>query len=419
LNIEAVLYNMDLAKNFLAHEIQHIISFNQKELKNNIYEDIWLNELRSEYATTVAGYNDDYNTSNLIKRVGTFLDNQSDSLTEWPNVPKDYAQVALFGEYLVEQYGADILTETLRSNLFGINSINQFLSDRGHQERFKDIFIDWMIALYINDSGFDSRYGYIRDGLKSLKMNKSENFRRVFPTITSYFDFVSIKDWQPIWLEYDVQPLSSDMRKSIRLDIDGPRGKESIASYIVFYDDRAPEVFNIPILNNSGTAYILNSSGTMNKILVVATSTNKIMDFSSIEPPRSLSVRLSIIDSEIVKANTLKDGSLIKRTDGDEIYVIRGNYKRYLTPETINLYGHISSDDAISVPLSIFNSYKTSNYVKYIDDEKVYAIWPDGTKHWFNMTEDQFLGSNRKVDAIYIINELELNSYKSGVDIIK
>ena len=34
-------------KIFLAHEFQHLISFNQKDLLRNTSEDVWLNELRS------------------------------------------------------------------------------------------------------------------------------------------------------------------------------------------------------------------------------------------------------------------------------------------------------------------------------------------------------------------------------------
>ena len=62
-------------KVFLAHEFQHLISFNQKELLRDVAEDVWLNELRSEYSVTLTGYNNVFNNSNLERRAETFFDN--------------------------------------------------------------------------------------------------------------------------------------------------------------------------------------------------------------------------------------------------------------------------------------------------------------------------------------------------------
>jgi len=49
----AVHFNHSLAKNFLAHEFQHLISYNQKEKIHGVNEDVWLNEARSEYVSTL------------------------------------------------------------------------------------------------------------------------------------------------------------------------------------------------------------------------------------------------------------------------------------------------------------------------------------------------------------------------------
>ena len=87
-------------KIFLAHEFQHLISFNQKDLLRNTSEDIWLNELRSEYANTVAGYNDSFQNSNLNRRLDTFLTEPSDSLVEWPNVILDYSHEINYLQWL-------------------------------------------------------------------------------------------------------------------------------------------------------------------------------------------------------------------------------------------------------------------------------------------------------------------------------
>ena len=71
---------------FLAHEFQHLISFNQKENTRNAVDDVWLNELRSEYAIAYVGYNTPFADSTLENRALSYLQQPSDSLTEWKNL---------------------------------------------------------------------------------------------------------------------------------------------------------------------------------------------------------------------------------------------------------------------------------------------------------------------------------------------
>ena len=170
LNADVLLSDSFLEKVFLAHEFQHLISFNQKEKTSNSSEDVWLNELRSEYSVSLAGYNYPYQDSNLEHRVQTFSNNRSDSLTEWPNQNLDYAVAALFAEYLVEQFGTDILSETLKSPLVGIPSLNKYLTDKDYRENFSDIFINWLGALYLNDVTKNEKLGYKRAELKNIKV---------------------------------------------------------------------------------------------------------------------------------------------------------------------------------------------------------------------------------------------------------
>ena len=67
---EMVYLNADyiaspLAKGFLAHEFTHLITFNQKEKIKGVQEEIWLNEMRSESAPRILGYDDDFDNSHL------------------------------------------------------------------------------------------------------------------------------------------------------------------------------------------------------------------------------------------------------------------------------------------------------------------------------------------------------------------
>ena len=83
------------------------------------------------------------------------------------------------------------------------------------------------------------------------------------------------------------------------------------------------------------------------------------------------------------------------------------------------MYGHLDPAKAISVTPEAFDSYKTSNYIKNVNDKKVYASWPDNTKHWLNMTGEYFSSSGRDWGAVFVINDLELNYYRTGADITR
>ena len=83
------------------------------------------------------------------------------------------------------------------------------------------------------------------------------------------------------------------------------------------------------------------------------------------------------------------------------------------------MYGHLDASRAIELDDKNFNSYTTANYVRSVNDKNVYAVWPDGTKHWLNMTGQYFTESGRDWGAIFTINELEFNTYKTGTDITK
>ena len=142
---------------------------------------------------------------------------------------------------------------------------------------------------------------------------------------------------------------------------------------------------------------------------------SKTKGFGSEENPRTISFGINYVDN--ASAQPVVDGALIKRPGESEMYVVEGKYKRYLRPEIIKLYGQLDPSKAIEPDDKAFNSYTSANYIKYVNDKKVYAIWPDGTKHWLNMTGDYFTQSGRDWNAIFVVNELEFSSYKTGPDI--
>lgn len=404
-SVDAVNANIENAKMFLAHEFQHLISFNQKDLLQKVSEDVWLNELRSEYSISLAGYNEPYAGSGLERRADLFIDQPSDSLTEWPNISLDYAQAALFGEYLVEQYGPDILKDTLHSPLSGIASINQFLSNRNYKERFSDIFGNWAIVNYGNNISKDAQYSYSLDGLKDIKVFPSSVTN--LSNQATYNFYYSLKPWQPAWYKFNV---SQSVMNAKAIKIDFAVG----GLFRIFYADNLGRT---GILANS--AYI-DDPGGLSDFVIIPVNQSKVSDFGTNENPAAISFALNFVDAAPGRSlSALKDGLLIKKPNEKELYVIEGKYKRYLNPTVIGLYGHLDSAKAIEVDEALFHFYTSANYVREVNDKKVYAVWPDGTKHWLNITPQQWDTSGRDWNSIFIINEAEFNSYQTGADIVK
>ncbi|HZZ99727.1 MAG TPA: hypothetical protein VFK07_03400 [Candidatus Paceibacterota bacterium] len=390
---------------FLAHEMQHLISFNQKELTSHVSEETWLNELRSQYAITIAGYDEPFVGSDLQERALTFLNDPTDSLTEWPNTDQDYASVTLFGQYLVGHFGPAILTDTLHSSLVGIDSINDWLATHGHSERFGDLFADWELANYRNDTSVDPLWGYTQPALSGLKVRSSEVRFLNFPTSASYQ--FSLKPWQPEWYQFAVSN-SVPSEQGLQISWTSP----NIA--MLYYDNlgRVQEIAN---------PSVIGKSSELKWFVLMPVNSSKLSDFSANDPSTAFSLNLSFTaalagSSDLAISPVVHDGSLIKHASAPDIYVVEGGYKRRLDPAVLPMYGFDAST-AVTVPESVFESYKTSNYIRPVDGKQVYAVWPDGTKHWLNMSAATFNDSGRDWNSIFIVNDLENNFYKTGSDI--
>ncbi len=215
-----------LAKSFLAHEFTHLITFNQKENTYDITEEIWLNEARAEYAPTLMGYDDIYEGSNLEKRVEIFSENPSDSLLEWGGTKHDYGSVNLFTQYLVDHYGIEILIDSLHYSETGIESINYALEKNGFKEDFSQIFLDWTIAVLINDCNYGEKYCYLNPELRKFHVSSQLNYLpRSRETILTVTDLT--QTWTGNWYKI------IGGRKTLKVEFRGDPEAKFQVPYIV------------------------------------------------------------------------------------------------------------------------------------------------------------------------------------------
>ena len=300
--LNAIHITKPRVKSLLAHEFQHLISFNQKEKIHNISEEVWLNEARSEYVPTLLGYNDEFEGSNLQRRISNFLDKPYDSLTEWRNLSYDYGVVNLFTHYLVDHYGPGILINSLQNSKIGIESLNLALSRGGFSQDFSQIFTDWTIAVLINDCSVFSKYCYLNENLNQFKLSPFINYLpSLGESVLSVTD--TTKNWSGNWhkfiggngvleLEFSGHPESSFKVPYVIQDSSG----DFIVDFLVLDE------------NQTGTIYVEDFGSENLSLTIIPSLQNKTSGSSNLEPSISF-----FWSASTVKEKNEEEEELIKR----------------------------------------------------------------------------------------------------------
>jgi hypothetical protein len=134
----------------LAHEYQHLLHCEAKSVPRGfqVIQDRWLNEGMSMIAMDLAGYGLPDQSPLSGGHAAAFLkEPEAYSLTDWESNPEGsgYGMDYLFLRYLVDRYGAELLTELLASDQKGVASLETALAPRG--TTLKQVFRDWAITL--------------------------------------------------------------------------------------------------------------------------------------------------------------------------------------------------------------------------------------------------------------------------------
>lgn len=286
--LNAKYINEPYAKSFLAHEFMHLIDFNQKEKVYGIQEEIWLNEARAEYASTLLGYDKDYQGSNLEQRVKQFLNSSSNSLTEWQNQKADYGVVNLFIQYLVDRYGIKILTESLHSSKIGIPSINEALKRNNFQKDFAQVFIDWLITLFLNNCQTSLDYCYTSENLRNLLITPSLIFLPSTQRTSVSLDYF-IKEWSGNW--YRIIGGSGDLT----LQFDGEDAVNFEVPYILCHDSEICEVHFLNLDNRqNGEIFLPDFDKNWRSLTLIPSIQSKFSGFGENESSYPLSISISI-----------------------------------------------------------------------------------------------------------------------------
>ncbi|MDR0643918.1 MAG: hypothetical protein LBG05_03240 [Treponema sp.] len=155
----------DGAYSTLAHEFQHMINFNEKNLKKRETSMTWFDEMLSQIAEDVVGWFIGINIASadhpVNVRIPRFLASYWKSgATTWLDTDFDvsmnsYANTYAFGAYLVRNFGGATLIKDIMENDFGnIAAINVALKKQGSS--FQDALAQYGEALVFSDDAHGS-----------------------------------------------------------------------------------------------------------------------------------------------------------------------------------------------------------------------------------------------------------------------
>jgi len=275
-------------KIFLAHEFTHLITFNQKNKNFNIEEDTWLNEARADYSSTILGYDDKYEGSNLQQRVKNFIENPSDSITEWIGTKYDYASASIFMHYFIDHYGIDILIDSLKSKYIGIDSINYVLQKSGSKDNFEQIFTNWTIASVLNNCSIGQKYCYLNQNLKNFRLGPSLNFLPLTGNVSLSVTNVT-KSWTGNWIKF------IGGNGDLKLDFSSLKGLNFRVPYIV-EDSAGSYAVKFLVLDKDEKGEInINKFGSDYKSLIIIPSLQSdIYKSDDLEPTYPFSYTVAV-----------------------------------------------------------------------------------------------------------------------------
>ena len=161
--INSQLYAQDAKETFttLAHEFQHMIHFYQRDVKLNIQDPTWLNEMMSETTEDLLAVklkhkgprNVDYtdgsagSSYNTKGRYPLFNQYNYLSLTSWDNNLANYSMVSSFGAFLIRNYGgAKVLHDMMYSEHTG-----RYAVEDATNESFNTLLSRWGEGVILSD----------------------------------------------------------------------------------------------------------------------------------------------------------------------------------------------------------------------------------------------------------------------------
>jgi hypothetical protein len=327
----------------------------------------------------------------------------------------------------------------IQNNKAGIDSIERALRDKGIDLNFSQVFNNWTIANYLNDSSLSNgQYGYKNAFLKEAIRVSPITYGIVSASVINIAQ--NVRDWAPYWYAFVNNQDSGTIAKDLEIEFEGlvDRGNFNVI-YIIDYVSKPITIGFLTLENQKGLLKIPDFKTDVKSVVIIVSNQFKRSGFTGNEPltPFVLSVATTVFQEVVQPPQSgnptkmakpedygLKEGDLI-RAEGDfDIFIINQyGYKRlFLNPTIFNIYGHLGSwKDVKTVSPATRDAFITSSLYRYSGSPKVYKLEVTGEDtgilHWIDITADEFFSQAGKAEAIFTINKAELDWYSKGTDV--
>jgi hypothetical protein len=174
----------------IAHEFEHLIHWKYDENENS-----WVDEGMAELAMWFYGNPDD---------ISSFNSNPDNNLTLWDGNWADYIQTYLWSLYFFERYGGHPAVYALvHESLNSMAGFDAVLDDFGFSENTEDVFIDWAVANFLDDTTLgDGRYGYQGDDLPPFSVAGTYS---TYPVVANK----TVNSWAADYYRFDSFPFDT------------------------------------------------------------------------------------------------------------------------------------------------------------------------------------------------------------------
>ena len=154
----------------LVHELQHMIHFYQKRVKQGARSEVWLNEMASEvaedlivdkleidglYGPRAVVYDNPTagDPQNLRGRLPLYNLHNDIQVTTWDGTLRRASINYALGAYLARTYGgAALFSGIVQSEREGVDAIETALRAQGHMVSFADVLVNWAVANLLSDN---------------------------------------------------------------------------------------------------------------------------------------------------------------------------------------------------------------------------------------------------------------------------
>lgn len=455
-------------KEIVAHELQHLIAYTQKDRRLKTSEARWINEMRSEYASTYANVG----TRFLAERAKEFKKQPYDNIFDWHDDVSDYGYISMLAHYLAARFGDAFYRQEVRTDRVDRASIEQTLKQIDPALTFAKVFSEWRLTNYINDSSIlNGKYSYknsiINARLKadaSTSYNAAPESQIITTNVSSsnsgavafYFNGTRSK------VTFATPDRSADLvvtylkQSQDGTFFDGQATMEHGTADIMIGSDIHAAIFSMSNLSDTvaQTTFTMNVgprtlsqpsiTGVQPVILDPAFANDKYFikggDFDAdavvtvngqttqaiFQDARTLlvtihastpSVEIALTNPDNAQAHftwqrsTLNSGSLVRKSNDYKVYLYDHNYLRHIASARIfSFYPHLATQNVGVVSPDAVQNIPVSTLIRAAGDTKVYEIFPNGKKRWIK-TAEEFTSRGFDWNAIFIVNTKELAFY--------